>query len=138
MPIHSDLPIITLDPGPKRSSRERYGALFYLGIGGLVVVIGLLAWFAHGVWSLRAVWANVYALHDPNRPESECIQAAYALSRDPRLSQDQRWEIVLRKPLPACRAGRKPFAATSLRSLMSISTWPHGKMCRRGKGCSRN
>jgi hypothetical protein len=113
MSPHSDLPIITLDPGPRRPSREKYGALFYLGIGGLIVLTGLLAWFGFGVWSMRAVWTNIYVLHDPNRPEVERINAALALSRDPRVSWEQRWEIALRKPLPPLA---RYLIAESLRS----------------------
>src|SRR4051794_38976057 len=78
MPPHSDLPIIRLDPEPRRSTREKYGAVYFLGIGGLVVLIGLIAWFAREAWSLRDVWANVYRLHDPARPDAERIEAAAA------------------------------------------------------------
>jgi hypothetical protein len=93
------LPIVTPGP-PRRSEREKYGGLFTLGAIGLVVVVALVGWFAWGAWSLRAVWSNVYALHDDHRPEAERVQAAYALSRDPRVNQRQYWDISLRKPLP--------------------------------------
>jgi hypothetical protein len=100
MPPHSDLPIISLDPEPRRPARERYGALFYLGVGGLVLLVGLIGRFAHQAWSLRSIWANVYVLHDQNRTDDERINAALALSRDPRVGQELRHEICLRKPLP--------------------------------------
>jgi hypothetical protein len=93
------LPIVTPDP-PRRPERERYGALFYLGIGGLLVVLALLGWFAWQAWSLRALWSNIYVLHDSKRGEVERIEAAYALSRDPRVNQRQLWDIALRRPLP--------------------------------------
>ena len=93
------LPIVTPDP-PRRSAVEKYGSMYLLGLAGLVVVVGLVSWFAIGVWSLRAVWSDIYILHDESRPIAERVQAAYALSRDPRVTPPQRWEMCLRKPLP--------------------------------------
>jgi hypothetical protein len=85
---------------PARSQREKYGGLFYFGIAGLVVVAGLVAWFAHAVWKLRDVGANIYVLHDPKRSEPERIQAAFRLSRDRRVSDSQLMEMSLRRDLP--------------------------------------
>ena len=93
------LPIVTPDP-PRRSAVEKYGGMYLLGLAGLVVVVGLVSWFAIGVWSLRAVWSDIYILHDESRPIAERVQAAYALGRDPRVTPPQRWEMCLRKPLP--------------------------------------
>jgi hypothetical protein len=93
------LPIITPD-GPRRPDRERFGALFWLGLGGLAVVLGLLGWFGWSVWSMRSVWANVYVLHDARKTEAERVDAAYALSRDGRVNQRQLWDISLRRALP--------------------------------------
>ena len=93
------LPIVTPDPAP-RSAVEKYGSMYLLGLAGLVVVVGLVSWFAVGVWSLRAVWSGIYTLHDEGRPIPERVQAAFALSRDPRVTPPQRWEMCLRKPLP--------------------------------------
>jgi hypothetical protein len=93
------LPIVTPD-APRRGAREKYGALIYLGVLGLVALTALIGWFAHGVWSLRGVWTRIYVLHDPDRPEAERVQAAYALSRDRRVAQRQYWDMCLRKPLP--------------------------------------
>jgi hypothetical protein len=98
-PSFPTLPIVTPDP-PRLSTREKYGGLFALGVIGLPVVMCLVAWFAWGAWSLRDVWANIYVLHDRDRPDAERIRAAYALSRDPRVNQRQCWDICLRKPLP--------------------------------------
>jgi hypothetical protein len=93
------LPIVTPDP-PRRSTSERYGSLFYLGVGGLAITLAMVGWFSIGVWRLRDVWANVYILHDSSRTEHERIAAAFALSRDPRANNEQRMEIILRKGLP--------------------------------------
>jgi len=93
------LPIVTPDP-PKKTQQEKYGSLFYLGIAGLVVLLGLVGYFAFGVWSLRDVWRDIYTLHSEQRSEAERIQAAYALSRNPKVTQSEYWEICLRKPLP--------------------------------------
>lgn len=93
------LPILTPDPA-RRSERERYGALFYLGITGLFVLIALVVWFSFGVWTLRSVWMNVYVLHDQGRPESERVQAAFTLSQDNRVNQRQLWDNAMSKPLP--------------------------------------
>lgn len=98
--LFPDLPIVTPDP-PRLSQREKYGSLFYVGLLGLVIALGLVAWFVHGAWAMREVWSNVYVLHDEARPESERAKAAFALSRDPRVNQRQRWDICLRRPLPA-------------------------------------
>lgn len=94
------LPIVTPDP-PRRLQREKYGSLFYVGLFGLAVLLGLIGWFAQGAWALRDVWSNVYILHDESRPEPDRIRAALALSRDARVNQRQRWDICLRTPLPA-------------------------------------
>jgi len=93
------LPIVTPDVD-RLSDSQKYGGLLYLGIGGLVVLCGLLAWFAWGVWSFRSVWGNVYVLHDASRGDAERIAAAYALSRDPGVNQRQLWDITLRTTLP--------------------------------------
>src|SRR5262249_1328295 len=93
------LPIVTLDPA-RRSEREKYGGLYVLGIAGLVVIVALVAWFGYGLWSLRDVWANIYLLHDAHRSDAERIQAAYTLSRDPRMTPRQSWDICLRRTLP--------------------------------------
>lgn len=93
------LPILAAEE-TRRSDRERYGGLFYLGAAGLVVVLGLVTWFAVGVWSMSDVWSNVYALHDPARPEPARVAAAFALAGDPRVNQRQRWDMALRTELP--------------------------------------
>lgn len=98
-PVFPSLPIVTPDAKP-RSQSDRYGGLFYLGIAGLVTLLALFGWFGFGLWSTRAVWANVYVLHDEHRPEPERVQAAYAISRDPHVNQRQLWDMCLRRSLP--------------------------------------
>jgi hypothetical protein len=98
-PAFPNLPIVNPDL-PRRSRRDKYGTLFFLGIAGLAVLTALVGWFGYKMWSLRDVWANVYVLHDGEQPEEARVQAAFALSRDPRVEQDQLWEMSLRRGLP--------------------------------------
>ncbi len=98
-PAFPTLPIVTAD-APRLTEREKYGGLFYLGAVGLAVVVAVVGWFGWSVWSLRDVWRDVYVLHDTARSEDERIQAAYRLSRDVRVTDQQRWDIALRRPLP--------------------------------------
>jgi hypothetical protein len=88
------LPVIRVD-APRKTQAEKYGGLYYLGIAGLFVLLGLIGWFAYGAWSLRDVGTWIYVLHDRSRPETERIQAAFALSRDPRVNQRQLWDMCV-------------------------------------------
>jgi hypothetical protein len=105
-PRFPDLPILNprdvpaAATAPPRSQREKYGGLFYLGIAGLVVLIALVAWFGHGLWSNRDIWADVYVLNDASRPEADRLDAALWLARNPRLDDGPRLEMALRKDLP--------------------------------------
>jgi hypothetical protein len=95
-------PLLIVTPdSPRRTEREKYGGLFYLGLLGLITILALVGWFAYGVWSMRHVWRAIYVLHDEHHSEAERIEAAYTLGRDPRLNQRQLWEMSLRKPLPS-------------------------------------
>ena len=94
------LPTHHLPPGPARSQREKYGTLFYLGIAGLVVLVALVGWFGYRAWSMRDVWSNIYILHDASVPEEKRVQAAFTLSRDPRVEQNQLWDLSLNRRLP--------------------------------------
>ncbi len=96
------LPIIDSIPAPPqpRTERDKYGGLFYLGAGGLVLLVAMIAWFSFSVWHMRDVWAEVYALHDSKRSEAERIESAQELSRDPRVTDKQLMEICLRRDLP--------------------------------------
>ena len=81
------------------SARSTAGSSI-VGIAGLVLLCLMVGWFAYGFWSLRDVWADVYVLHDPKRSEADRVQAAFRLSRDPRVNDGQRMEICLRRDLP--------------------------------------
>jgi hypothetical protein len=74
--------------------------MLYLAIAGLVVLVSAVTSFTWAAWTLRSVWVNVYVLHDAGRSDAERVDAAYGLSRDPRLNQRQFWDISLRKTLP--------------------------------------
>jgi hypothetical protein len=106
-PRFPDLPILNpaelpaAAAGPPRGQREKYGALFYVGIVGLVVLVALIGWFGHGLWSNRDIWADVYVLNDASRAETDRLDAALRLARNPRLDDGPRMEMALRKDLPA-------------------------------------
>ncbi|HWE37129.1 MAG TPA: hypothetical protein VG406_11230 [Isosphaeraceae bacterium] len=99
------LPIIPSTSPPAPAAKvDKYGSLRYLALGGLMVLVTLVGYFGYGVWSMREVWSRVYVVNDPRRPESERIEAAEALARDPRVSQRQRWDLALsRTPPPLAR-----------------------------------
>jgi hypothetical protein len=105
MPRFPDLPIVTPDPPPSsRSETEKYGSLYYLGIAGLVVVVALVVWFGVGVWQLRDLWTNIYRLNQPELPEAERVNAAWAIRHDPGVSQRQLWDLAMsRVPPPLAR-----------------------------------
>ncbi len=95
-----ELPILHSVPAPPRTQRDKYGGLFYLGAGGLAVLVVFITWFGYRVWQLRDVWAQVYALHDQTRSDAVRIESAMTLSRDKRVTDHQLMEICLRRDLP--------------------------------------
>ena len=70
-----------------------------MGIAGIVLLCLMVGWFAYGFWSLRDVWEDVYVLHNPRR-RFDRVQAAFRLAHDPRVNDDQRMEIALRRDAP--------------------------------------
>jgi hypothetical protein len=74
--------------------------LYYVGIAGLVLLIALMAWFGHGLWLNRDIWADVYVLNDARSRETDRLDAALRLARNPRLDDRPRMEMALRKDLP--------------------------------------
>jgi hypothetical protein len=100
-----ELPILNLGVStpalaPARSQREKYGGLFYLGIAGLLLLISLIGWFGYGLWINRDIWADVYALNDVSRSEADRVEVAFRLGRNPRLADEQKLELSLRRDLP--------------------------------------
>jgi hypothetical protein len=95
-----ELPILNQGELPALTQREKYGGLFYLGIGGLLVLVVLVGWFSYGVWSIRDVFTDVYMLHDSTRPEAERDQAAFRLTPNARLNDTQLMQMSLERDLP--------------------------------------
>jgi hypothetical protein len=94
------LPIINPTITPPRTDRSKYGGLFYLGIGGLVMLGAIVAWFGHGLWANREAFTDVYLLHDASRSVTERAQAAHRLVRGARLDDAQLMEMSLNRELP--------------------------------------
>ena len=97
------LPILSpaeIPSPPRKTQREKYGGLFYIGIAGLVFMIALVVMFGIGVWNLRGVGTDIYVLHDRSRPESDRVQAAFRLSRDARVGDAERMNMSLERDLP--------------------------------------
>jgi hypothetical protein len=94
-----ELPIVTPDP-PRATLREKYGGLYYLGVGGLVFATFLVLTFVVGVWITRELWLGVLVLHDTTKPEAERIQAAWTVAHHEATNDRQRIDIALRKELP--------------------------------------
>jgi hypothetical protein len=94
------LPILNQAELPALTQREKYGGLFYLGIGGLLVLIALVGWFSYSVWAIRDVFTDVYLLHDSTRSEAERAQAAFRLSQNARLNDTQLMQMCLERDLP--------------------------------------
>src|SRR4051794_6609196 len=93
------LPIVTPDP-PRKTLREKYGGMYYLGIGGLVISLLLVANFAVGLWALRGFIAATVVLHDAARPEGERILAAWDIAHDPNGNDRMKSDMAFRKELP--------------------------------------
>jgi hypothetical protein len=88
-------------PAPARlSTSQKYGGLFYLGVGGLILIVSLVSWFGYQVYAMRDVFGWVYLLHDDAQPEAIRVQAAFKIARDERINDRQRVDIALRKGLP--------------------------------------
>jgi hypothetical protein len=94
------LPILNQAELPALTQREKYGGLFYLGVGGLLVLIALVGWFSYSVWAIRDVFTDVYLLHDLYRPDAERVQAAFRLTQNARLNDTQLMQMGLERDLP--------------------------------------
>ena len=104
-PRFPSLPIVQIGPqdSPSKplSQAEKFGGLYYLGIGGLAVMVALLGWFCLRVWETWPVWTAIYALNDPSRPEPERVAAASRLAADPTVNDRQKWDLALNREVPA-------------------------------------
>jgi len=98
-PRFPDLPIVTPDP-PRLTLREKYGGLYYLGLGGLILTVAMVGNFAYQIWATRDLWAAFMVLHDENRPEPERLRAAWGLTHHPAANDVQRMEVAFRATLP--------------------------------------
>ncbi len=94
------LPIINPSVPAPRTERAKYGGLLYLGIGGLAVLIVLVAWFGYGLWANREAFADVYVLHDASLVLAERAQAAFRLAHGGRIDDAQLMEMSLNRDLP--------------------------------------
>ena len=98
-PRFPDLPILEPDP-PRMTLREKYGALFYLGIGGLIFSVFLVGSFFYQLYRTRDLWAAVYVLHDPQSTDPARYEAAWAIAYSPDANDRQRMDFALRTDLP--------------------------------------
>ena len=98
-PSFPDLPIVTPDP-PRLTLREKYGSLYYLGVGGLILTVVMVATFGYGIWATRELWSAFLILADPSRPESDRAVAAWVMTHHPAANDVQRMEFAFNKELP--------------------------------------
>lgn len=85
---------------PRLSMSQKYGGLYWLGTGGLVVSIMLVGWFAIQLWLMRDVWREIYVLHRAGLPDDRRISAAAFLAKDPRVEPAQIQPMLFRRDLP--------------------------------------
>jgi hypothetical protein len=86
-------------PAP-RSNAEKYGALFYLGLAGLVILLLLIGRFAYGLWSTRDLWAAIYEMNDASVAEDARVDAALRVARHPSSNSQMLREASLHRDLP--------------------------------------
>jgi hypothetical protein len=104
----SDLPILPSVPPPglppprvsARTDAQKYGALFWAGLVGLVAVVAMVGWFGIGIYRMSDVLGLTYTLHDPKEPEPMRVQAAYAIARSGRATDRQLWDMAIRTTNP--------------------------------------
>ena len=94
-----DLPILEPDP-PRMSLREKFGGLYYLGIGGLIVSVFLVGSFAYDVYRTRDLWAAVYVLFESGSPDAARYEAAWMIAHNPNANDRQRLDFALQTTLP--------------------------------------
>ena len=99
LPVLGAVPATPVSTSP-RTTREKYGGLFWLGLAGLMVVSLWVGWFAWNLWSMSDVWRDVFVLFDEQATITERIRAGDRLAADSRITPAQVWEFVFRKDLP--------------------------------------
>ena len=133
-PSFPELPIVTPDP-PRLTLAEKYGSLYYLGIGGLILTLAMVGNFAYQIWKTRDLWAAVFVLGNEYRPMPERVRAAWAMAHHPAALDAQKVELAFNKDLPdlvryivaegltpdAIRADPKAYALQVARS----EGWPN-------------
>ena len=98
-PKFPDLPILEPDP-PRMTLREKYGALYYLGIGGLIFSVFLVGSFFYQLYQTRALWVAIYVVSDPFASDAARLEAAWAVGHSPDANDRHRLDLALRKDLP--------------------------------------
>ncbi len=98
-PKFPDLPIVTPDP-PRATAAEKYGALYYLGIGGLIFSVLLVGSFAYGLWATRELWQAIHRLNNPKQDEASRIRAAWVVAHHRASNDRQKIDTALLKGLP--------------------------------------
>ena len=94
-----ELPILEPDP-PRMTLREKYGGLYYLGIGGLILSVYLVGSFVVGFYQSRHLWAAILVLHNPSLSDATRYEAAWQVAHDPHANDAQRMNMALSTDLP--------------------------------------
>lgn len=96
----SPLPIVELNPLERKKLAEKYGALFYLSIAGLVILLLLIGRFAYGLWTTRDLWSAIYRLNDGAASEQARLNAAFLMAHHPASNDRMRREASFNPSLP--------------------------------------
>ncbi len=98
-PKFPELPILEPDP-PRMTLREKYGGLYYLGIGGLVAALFLVTTFLFDLYRTRDLWAAVYVLYENTAPIPTRYEAAWLIAHSPHSNDRHRMNFALQTDLP--------------------------------------
>lgn len=98
-PKFPELPILEPDP-PRMTLREKYGGLYYFGIGGLILSVFLVGNFFYQLYRTRDLWAAIPLLANPAMPEPTRIRAAWVVAHNPDANDRQKMTLALQTDLP--------------------------------------
>ena len=98
-PKFPDLPILEPDP-PRMTLREKFGGLYYLAIGGLIVSMLLVGTFFYQFYRTRDLWAAVYVLYDETASLPARNHAAWMIAHNPDANDRQKMTFALQTTLP--------------------------------------